>query len=54
MSEKDPVVIMKKRFEDVVKFVDNKFGDGYSSKNPDLIKHLIDRTQSIEDRITKS
>lgn len=36
-----PEAVVRKRFDDVVAAIDKKFGDKYSTKNPDLVKFMM-------------
>jgi len=45
-----PLEAVKKEFEDIVKTIDSQFGEGYSSKNPGLVQHILTELGRKEDR----
>lgn len=46
-----PVAVVRKRFDEVTSTINKKFGDGYATKNPDLVKFLmVEISQEIEMR----
>lgn len=48
-SPNKPQTVVKKRFEHVVETINEKFGDGYATKNPDLVKFLmVEISQEIQ------
>lgn len=47
MKHQDKIV---SDFNKVIETIDAKLGNGYASKNPDMIRHLLDKIQQQEDR----
>ena len=41
---------IKSDFKEVVDLINSELGDGYAVRNPDLIRHLMDKVQQEEDR----
>ena len=47
-----PKMVVRTRFDYVVESINEKFGDGYATKNPDLVKFLmVEISQEIQTRV---
>ena len=54
MQKQEALEKIKQDFNEIVKTIDDKFGNSYAFRNPELVQHLMDKIQQQEDRnITK-
>lgn len=51
MEKNNSLKKIQKYFKAVVQTVNTEFGEGYATKNPGLVQHLMDKIQQEEDRV---